>query len=156
MYYDVIHGEPGSYTGLIEWIKKELQSFYEGKRRLIVFANSLREGDEIRKGTFPSIQVIPREDEFKRLSENMMEHKTKIWIVATTKGPRDQSFYSSMDLAGEIYGHMMEVAPRLDYIHDKPVDGSVDYMWEGFRHTKNRNTELSHSMVSITYRWRGP
>ena len=126
------------------------------ERTATVFINTLEEGDEMRKGGFPSVQIYPIEDNFEVINEDCHLHKTKLMLIVTTKGPRDVNFERSILYVTTLYDHIMSTRPRLKIINTVPTNGKLTYAWETFRFSKHRNLELSHSSIELTYEWRTP
>ena len=159
-YHEVVYGrnddDKEEGEGLLKWIEEEIQEEYyrESEKEVITYVNSLYEGDEMRKGKFPAIQIYPEGDEFERIDEGLLMHETTVDVIVTTKGPREEAFKESSKMASELYALLMGVVPNLEMIKDAPVRGDIVYSWEGFHRKKHRNLTMSHSKISVTYRWR--
>lgn len=140
--------------GLLHWIQNELVHEFGINEDMIIFINSIPEGDELRKGSFPSVQIYPERDDYTQIGDRVFEHITQIKLIVTTKGPRIDGFMESTGLISKMYEHFMGITPRLDRITFAPVKGHLTYSWEGFRVSRHRNLELSHSTIDFQYKWR--
>ena len=150
---EVLFGEEQE-TGFFEWMKEMVEDYYEGEKDLIVFSNSLMDGDELRKGIFPSVQIYPDGDSFERKNERTMIHEITISLAISTKGPKKETFRESTRMAEELYTYFKNVVPRIGPIKDPPIEGNIEYTWEGFHRKKHRNQQMSHSKIALTYRFR--
>jgi len=150
---EILFGEEQE-TGFLEWMKEMVEDYYEGEKDLVVFSNSLMEGDELRKGKFPSVQIYPDGDSFERKLDGVMLHEITIGLAVSTKGPRKEAFKESSHMAEELFTYFKNVIPRIGPIEDPPIEGEIQYAWSGFKHRKHRNSRLSHSNVSLTYQFR--
>jgi len=141
-------------VGMLDWLREEVEDHYEGDKEPVVYANSLTEGDEMRKGSFPSIQIYPNSDNFKRKTDGYMLHEITIALIVSTKGPRNEAFKESSYMAEDLYTHFRNVVPRIGPVRDPPVEGEIVYAWEGFQRKRHRNLQMSHSKVDLTYQFR--
>lgn len=154
MLYEIIYGGQAR-PGLFEWIEDEIIRRYSGTRFVRVYINSIGEADELRQGDFPSVQIYPSGDKLIR-KDGYVEHETTVRLIVTFKGPRDKTFSDCIEFACSLYDHFMTVVPLNDYVNEIPINGEVVFSWEGFRTTKHRNMNLTHSAVDLVYRWRYP
>ncbi|MFP4002116.1 MAG: hypothetical protein ACLFU5_09475 [Thermoplasmata archaeon] len=150
---EILYGKDQE-TGILEWLEEMVEGYYEGEKDVLVFSNRLEEGDELRKGKFPSIQIYPGEDSFERKNERTMIHEITISLAISTKGPKKEAFQESSYMAEELYTRLKNVAPRIGPVRDPPVEGEINYSWDGFQRRSQRNSSLSHSNIEFNYRFR--
>ncbi len=150
---EVLFGEDHK-IGLLEWMEEMVEEYYEGEKDPVIIANGMEEGDEMRKGSFPSIHIYPNGDSFERKSERSMLHEITISLAIGTKGPKKEAFKESSYMAEELYTYFKNVVPRVGPVGDPPIDGEIVYSWSGFQRKKHRNPQLSHSKIDLTYRFR--
>jgi len=150
---EVLFGKDDN-KGIIDWMIERVEAYYEGEGDVLVFSNSLMEGDELRKGQFPSVQIYPDGDEFERKADSSMLHEITIGLAVSTKGPKEEAFKESSYMAEELYTYFKNVVPRVGPIRDPPVEGEISYSWDDFQRSRKGNSRLSHSNVSLTYQFR--
>ncbi len=150
---DIVFGEKGK-VGLLDWLEHVVEQHYEGEKEVKVYSTSLYKSDKVRKGKFPSVQIYPDGDEFERYNDRTLMHEITVNLAVSTKGPEEEAFKESSRMAEELYDELRNLVPRLKGVQDPPLEGSIDYAWEGFHRKKHRNVQLSHAMVQMVYKFR--